>query len=179
MSEKLYPNLEQQSSFNWEEIINKKLKEVNSFNNSINNINLISKFYEEEYKKLKKKYNKFKTLNKILTTLDSIIIISSTATSVTFAVTGFGVFTIPIIAGIRGWSVTITSKVLFEYIKTREKHYLEKYTLSHNTLQDFRKLHQKSLEDNVIDQNEYKKFTDMYNNYQTDKRFGPTNRWAF
>ena len=70
MSEKLYPNIENnaQSSidpnrrfdFNWEEIINKKLKEVNSFNNSINNINLISKFYEEEYKKLKKKHNKYK-----------------------------------------------------------------------------------------------------------------------
>ena len=63
MEERLYPNLEKT---NWEEIINKKLKEVNSFNNSINNINLISKFYEEEYKKLKKKYNKFKTMNKIL-----------------------------------------------------------------------------------------------------------------
>ena len=64
MEERLYPNLEQQSSVNWEEIINKKLKEVNSFNNSINNINLISKFYEEEYKKLKKKYNKSKILIK-------------------------------------------------------------------------------------------------------------------
>ena len=165
MEERLYPNLNEN---NWEEIINKKLKEVNSFNNSINNINLISKFYEEEYKKLKKKYNKFRSLSKILNTTDSIIIISSTATSVTFAVTGFGVFTIPIIAGI-GCGVTITSKVLFEYIKTREKHYLEKYTLSHNTLNDFRKLYQKSLEDNTIDQNEYKKFTDMYNNYQNEK----------
>ena len=61
--------------------------------------------------------------------------------------------------------VTIASKIICEYLKTKEKSYLEKYTLSHNTLQDFRKLHQKSLEDNVIDQNEYKKFTDMYNNY--------------
>ena len=85
MSERLYPNLNE-NNVNWEEIINKKLKEVNSFNNSINNITLISKFYEEEYKKLKKKYNKFKTLNKILNTIDSVVIISSsTSTSVTFS----------------------------------------------------------------------------------------------
>ena len=163
--ERLYPNLNEN---NWEEIINKKLKEVNSFNNSINNINLMSKYYEEEYKKLKKKYNKFKTLNKILNTIDSITIISTTSTSITFSLTGFGIITIPIIAGV-GCGLTITSKILCEYLKTKEKSYLEKYTLSHNTLQDFRKLHQKSLEDNVIDQNEYKKFTDMYNNYLNEK----------
>ena len=65
--------------------------------------------------------------------------------------------------------MTIASKIISEYLKTKEKSYLEKYTLSHNTLQDFRKLYQKSLEDNVIDQNEYKKFTDMYNNYSKIK----------
>ena len=157
-----------QNNFNWEEIINKKLKEVNSFNNSINNINLISKFYEDEYKKLKKKYNKFKTLNKLLNTIDSITIISTTSTSITFSLTGFGIITIPIIAGV-GCTLTIASKIISEYLKTKEKSYLEKYTLSHNTLQDFRKLHQKSLEDNIIDQNEYKRFTDMYTNYQSEK----------
>ena len=52
--------------------------------------------------------------------------------------------------------IAIISKIICEYLKTKEKSYLEKYTLSHNTLKDFRKLHQKSLEDNVIDQNEYK-----------------------
>ena len=176
MEEKLYPDLEQQSSsrfannnnVNWEEIINKNLKEVNSFNISINNINLLSKFYEEEHKKLKKKYNKFKTLNKILNTIDSVVIIGFTSTSITFSVTGFGIITIPIIPHI-GCGITITSKIICEYLKTKEKSYLEKYTLSYNTLQDFRKLHQKALEDNVLDQNEYKRFTDMYVNYQIEK----------
>ena len=124
--------------------INKKLKEVNSFNNSINNINLISKYYEEEYKKLKKKHNKFKNLNKILNTIDSIVNISSTSTSITFSLTGFGIITIPIIAGI-GCGITITSKITNEFIKKKEKSYLEKYTLSHNTLQDFRKMYIKNL----------------------------------
>ena len=169
MEERLYPNLNPNDNVNWEEIINKKLKEVNSFNNSINNINLISKFYEEEYKKLKKKYNKFKTLNKILNTIDSVVIIGFTSTSITFSLTGFGIITIPIIAGI-GCGITITSKIICEYLKTKEKSYLEKYTLSYNTLQDFKKLHQKSLEDNVLDQNEYKRFTDIYVNYQTESK---------
>ena len=29
---------------------------------------------------------------------------------------------------------------------------------------------QKSLEDNTIDQNEYKRFTEMYTNYQNEKK---------
>ena len=82
--------------------------------------------------------------------------------------TGYGLIIVPITAGC-GCLMTIASKIICEYLKTKEKSYLEKYTLSHNTLQDFRKLHQKSLEDNVIDQNEYKKFTDMYNNYSKNK----------
>ena len=166
MEERLYPNLE--NNFNWEEIINKKLKEVNSFNNSINNINLISKFYEEEYKKLKKKHNKYKNLNKILNTIDSVAIISTTSTSITLSLTGYGLIIVPITAGC-GCLMTIASKIISEFLKKKEKSYLEKYTLSHNTLNDFRKLYQKSLEDNTIDQNEYKKFTDMYNNYSKIK----------
>ena len=49
----------------------KNLKKVNSFNDSINKRNLISRFYEKEFKKLKKKNNKIKNLNKILSTIDS------------------------------------------------------------------------------------------------------------
>ena len=141
MEERLYPNIE--NNFNWEEIINKKLKEVNSFNNSINNINLISKFYEEEYKKLKKKHNKYKNLNKILNTIDSVVIIGSTSTSITLSVTGYGLIIVPITTGC-GCVMTIASKIFSEFLKKKEKSYLEKYTLSHNTLQDFRKLYQKS-----------------------------------
>ena len=165
MEERLYPNLNEN---NWEEIINKKLKEVNSFNNSINNINLISKFYEEEYKKLKKKHNKYKNLNKILNTIDSVAIISTTSTSITLSLTGYGLIIVPITAGC-GCVMTVGSKIISEFLKKKEKSYLKKYTLSHNTLNDFRKLYQKSLEDNIINENEYKKFTDMYNNYQNEK----------
>ena len=125
MEERLYPNLEQQSSsrfannnsdVNWEEIINEKLKEFNSFNNSINNINLISKFYEEEYKKLKGKHNKYKNLNKILNTIDSVVIIGSTSTSITLSLTGYGLIIVPITAGC-GCLMTIASKIICELSK--------------------------------------------------------------
>ena len=42
MNEKLYPELI------YEEILNKKLRGVNSFFNSINNFNFVSRFYEEK-----------------------------------------------------------------------------------------------------------------------------------
>ena len=46
MNEKLYPNLNNFSQI-CEEILNGKFEEGNSLNNSINNIILISSFYEE------------------------------------------------------------------------------------------------------------------------------------
>ena len=127
MTEWLYPNLNE-NNINWEEIINKKLKEINFFNNSINNINLISNYYEEENKKLEKKHNNFKNLSKILNTIDSIVIIGSTSTSITPSLTGYGLIIVPITAGI-GCFITIASKITSEFLKKKEKSYLEKYTL--------------------------------------------------
>ena len=49
MNEKLYPNHNNFSQI-CEEILNRKFEEGNSLNNSINNIILISSFYEEECK---------------------------------------------------------------------------------------------------------------------------------
>ena len=41
-------------------IINQKIKDSNSFNNSLQNINLMMKYYEEQNNKNKKKYKNLK-----------------------------------------------------------------------------------------------------------------------
>ena len=58
MSEKLYPCLQPSDS------LDLRLKEINSFNNSIQNIKDIQKFYNHEAKKYKKnlKYIKLQTV---------------------------------------------------------------------------------------------------------------------
>ena len=137
MNERLYPEL------NSIEIINKKMKEVNSFDNGINNKNLISRFYEENHKKLKKKNNKFKNLNKILNTIDSLNFIGSTSTSISLSVTRFGLIVVPITAGV-ACGIAISTKLASGTLKGKEKYYLEKYTLAKNTVLDFRKMYQKN-----------------------------------
>ena len=61
--------------------------------------------------------------------------------------------------------VAISSKLASEFLKKKEEYFLEKYALANNTAQDFRKMYQRRLEDNIIDQGEYKIFVDLYNQY--------------
>ena len=58
MEQKLYPTLSPSAPYDVETLINKRLQselqKVNSFNNSIQNISLMMKYYEMEEKKYKK-----------------------------------------------------------------------------------------------------------------------------
>ena len=92
--------------------------------------------------------------------------ISSTA--ITLRVTGVGLIVIPIASGI-GAGVSIISKILNEYLKRKEQHNIEKYTLAGRTLHEFCKLHSKFLEDNKIDLNEYNKLKQTFDVYKNNK----------
>ena len=60
MEQKLYPPMTPSAPYDVESIINKQLAKVSSFNNSIQNISLMMKYYEIE----EKKYNTPKQANK-------------------------------------------------------------------------------------------------------------------
>ena len=105
---------------NWEENQNKKLKEVSSFRKSINNFNLISRFYEEEFRKFKEKYNKLINNNEVLNTIDSPIIIGSTRTPITLSLTGFGYVSVPLIASV-GCGVSIGAELECEFLKKKKR----------------------------------------------------------
>ena len=61
-----------------ESMINKQLAKVSSFNNSIQNISLMMKYYEMEEKKNKQKYTKSKLINNLFNSTDGLIIIGTT-----------------------------------------------------------------------------------------------------
>ena len=79
-----------------------------------------------------------------------------------FCITGFGLIVVPITARVVCGNA-IPSKLAGEILKEKQQKYLDKYTLSNNTVQYFRKMYQKSSEDYIFDQSETKKFVDMYN----------------
>ena len=150
MSEKLYPCLQPSDS------LDLRLKEINSFDNSIQNIKDIQNFYNHEAKKYKKKSKTYKTINGSIQSIDGVSVLAVSSTCVTLSVTGVGLVVVPIASGI-GASLCIISKIAGEYLKRKEQHNIKIYTLAGRTLHDFCKLHSKCLEDNKIDLNEYNK----------------------
>ena len=167
MNEKLYPSLQPQVD-SLEQHLNLRLKEINSFNNSIQNIKDIKNFYNHEAKKYKKKSKQYKLINCLLQSVDGVSILAVSSTCVTLSITGVGLVVVPVASGI-GAGLCIISKLLGEYLKRKEQHNLKKYTLAGRTLHDFCKLHSKCLEDNKIDLNEYNKLKQSYDTYKTNK----------
>ena len=165
MSEKLYPCLKQNQK---PDSLDLRLKEINSFNNSIQNMKDIQNFYNHECKKYKKKSKTYKIINCLIQSIDGVLLLGVSPTAITLSVTGVGHFVIPIASGI-GAGVSIISKIPNEYLKRKEQHNFKNYTLAGRTLHDFCKLHSKCLEDKKIDLNECNKLKQLYDVYKNNK----------
>ena len=57
-------------------------------------------YFKNKNNKSKKRYKNYKTLNTVLESVDSIVIIGATSTSLTLSITGVGMIILPISAGI-------------------------------------------------------------------------------
>ena len=99
-TDKLYPSAPLLENIDLEKRLEKKINDVNSFNNHINNIKEMITYFKDKNNKSKKRYNNYKTLNTVLESVDSIVIIAATSTSITLSVTGFGLIILPISASI-------------------------------------------------------------------------------
>ena len=130
MSEKLYPCLRESDN------LDMRLKEINSFNNSIQNIKDIQNFYNHEAKKYRKKSKQYKLINCLIQSIDGVSVLGVSSTCVTLSVTGVGLIVVPIASGI-GAGLCIISKIAGEYLKRKEQHNIKKYTLAGRTLHDY------------------------------------------
>ena len=102
-----------------EKRLEKKINDVNSFSNHVNNIKEMISFFKDKNHKSKKKYKNYKTLNTILETVDSIVIIGATSTSITLSITGIGLIILPISAGI-ACTLSLGNKVLHKLILNKK-----------------------------------------------------------
>ena len=162
MSEKLFPCLQPSDS------LDLRLKEISSFNNSIQNIKDIQNFNNHEAKKYKKKSKTYRIINGLIQSIDGVLLLGVSSSAITLGVTGVGLVVVPIASCI-GAGVSIISKILNEYLKRKEQHNFKKHTLAGITLHDFCKLHSKCLEDNKNDLNEYNKLKQTYDVYKNNK----------
>ena len=116
-----------------------------------------------------KRYKNYKTSNTVLESLDSIIIIAATSTSITLSITGIGLIVLPISAGIAG-GLSLGKKVLHKLIKNKYNKYKKLYERDQNTIKSFDKLYRKSLQDNVIDKNEYESLCNIFTKYVDENK---------
>ena len=162
--EKLYPSAPLLENIDLEKRLEKKRNDVNSFNNHINNIKEMITYFKEKNHKSKKKYKNYKTLNTLLESVDSIVIIGATSTSITLSVNGVGLFILPISAGI-ACTLSLGSKVLHKLIINNYNKYKKLYERDQQTIKSFDKLYRKSLQDNVIDKTEYESLCNTFTKY--------------
>ena len=138
-----------------EQRLEKKIIDVNSFNNHINNIKEMVTYFKDKNNKSKKKYKNYKTLNTLLESVDSIVIIGATSTSKTLSITDIGLISLPISAGIV-CTVSLGNKVLHKLIINKDSKYKKQNERDQQTMKALDNLYRKSLQDNVTDKKEWK-----------------------
>ena len=152
-----------------EQWLEKKVNDVNSFNNSINNNKIMISYLKDINHKFKERYKNFKTLNTVLESIDSIVIIGAISTSITLSVTGFGLVILPISAGIACTS-SLGNKVLQKLFINKYNKYKKQYEKDQQTIKSIDKLYRKSLQDNVFDKNEYKSSCNIFTKYVDENK---------
>ena len=172
--DRLYPSAPLLENTDLEKRLEKKINDVNSFINHVNNIKeMITYFKDKNHKSKKKyknyKYKNYKTLNTILESVDSIVIIGATSTSKTLLITGIGLIFLPISAGI-ACTLSLGNKVLHKLIINKYNKYNKQYERDQQTIKCFDKLYRKSLQDNVIDITEYESLCNIFTKYVDENR---------
>ena len=153
-TDRLYPSAPLLENIDLEKRLEKKINDVNSFNNHINNIKEMITYFKDKNLKSKKRYKNFKTLNTLLESVDSIVIIATTSTSTTLSIKGIGLIVLPISAGI-ACTLSLGNEVLRKLIINKYNKYKKQYDRDQQTIKSFDKLYRKSLQGNVIDKTEY------------------------
>ena len=110
-------------------------------------------YFKDENHKSKKKTKKYKTLNTVLESIETIVIIGATSTSKTLAITGNGLNILPISAGI-ACALSIGNEVLHKLIINKDNKNIKHYEKDQQTTKSFDNSFRKSIQDNLIDRNE-------------------------
>ena len=121
-------------------------------------------YFKDKNHKSKKRYQNYKILNTVLESVDSIVIIRATFTSITLSITGIGLIVLPISAGI-ACGLSLGNKVLHKLIINKYNKYKKLYEGDQQTIKSFDKFYRKSLQDNIIDKTEYDKLCKIFTKY--------------
>ena len=167
--DKLYPSAPLLENIDLEKSLEKKINDVNSFNNHINNIKEMITYFKDKNHKSKKKYKKYKAMTTILKSFDTFVIIATTSSSFTLSLRGIGLIVIPISTA-SACALSIGNKVIYEMIINKYNKYEKQHEKDQQTIKSFDKLYRKSLQDNVIDKTEYESLCNIFTKYTKENK---------
>ena len=168
-TERLYPSAPLLENIDLENRLEKKINDVNSFINHINNIKEMIIYFKDKNNKSKKRYKNYNTLNTILESVDSIVIIAATSTSITLSISGIGLIILPLSAGIAG-VLSLDNKILHKLIINKYKKYKKQYGRDQQTIKSFDNLYRKSLQDIINDKTEYESLCNIFTKYVDESK---------
>ena len=168
-TDKLYPSAPLLENIDLEKRLEKKINDANSFNNHISNIKEMITYFKDKNNKSNRRYKNYKTLNTVLESIDSIVIITATSTSITLSVTGIGLIVLSVAAGV-ACGLSLGNKVLHILIINKYNKYKKQFEKDQNTIKSFDKLYRKSLQDNVIDKTEYESLCNIFIRYVDENK---------
>ena len=122
-----------------EQRLERKLIDVNCFNNHINNIKEMITYFKEKNNKTKKKYKKHKMITTLLKSIDTFVIIATTPTSLTLSLTGIGLIVKPIPTA-SACALSIGNKLIYEIIINKYKKYKKQNERDQQTMKSFDKI---------------------------------------
>ena len=167
--EKLYPSAPLLENIDLEKRLEKKVIDINSFDNHISNSKEMITYFKDKNNISKRRYKTYKTLNTILESVDSIVIIGATSTSITLSIISIGLIILPISAGI-GCTLSLGNKVLHKLIINKYNKYKKQYERDQQTIKFFDKLYRKSLQDNIIDKTEYDSLCNIFTKHVDENK---------
>ena len=121
-------------------------------------------FFTDKNNKSKKRHKNFKTLNTLLESVDNIVIIGATSTSIILSITGIGLIILPKSAGI-ACTLSLGNKVLQKLIANTYNKYKKQYERDQLNIKFFDKFYRKFLQYNVIDKTEYESLCNIFTKY--------------
>ena len=147
-----------------EQRLEKKLDDVNQFNNHINNIKKRITYFKDKNHKSKKRYKIYKTLNSVLESVYNVIIIGAISTSITLSTTGISLIVLTILTRI-ACILSLGNKVIHKIIKNKNNKYKKLYERDQQTIKSVDEPYRKSLQDNIVVEIEYESLCNILTNY--------------
>ena len=100
----------------------------------------------------------------ILKSFDTIVILATTSSPLTLSLTGISLIVIPISTA-TACGLPIVNKVIYEIIVNKCCKYKKRYEKDQQTIKNFDILYRNSVQDNVIDKNEYESLCNIFTKF--------------